>query len=55
VPLRREVHDLKTNFPDQWNLYILALDAMQRTDQQDLSSYYAIAGEKAEYILEFVC
>jgi tyrosinase len=45
VPLRREVRDLKDNYPDQWNLYILALEAMQMTDPQDESSYYAVAGK----------
>jgi tyrosinase len=45
VPLRREIRDLKDNHPDQWNLYILALSAMQMVDQGDDSSFYAVAGE----------
>jgi tyrosinase len=45
VPLRREIRDLKDNHPDQWNLYILALSAMQMVEQEDDSSYYAVAGE----------
>ena len=48
VPLRREVHDLRDNYPDQWNLYILALEAMQMTDPEDESSYYAVAGRNIE-------
>jgi hypothetical protein len=45
VPLRREIRDLKDNHPDQWNLYILALSAMQMVNQGDDSSFYAVAGE----------
>jgi tyrosinase len=48
VPLRREVHDLKDNHPDQWNLYILALNAMQMAEQQEDSSYYAVAGKRVK-------
>jgi tyrosinase len=43
VPLRREVRDLENNHPDQWNLYLLGLDALQQTDQNDPLSFYGLA------------
>ncbi|KAM7200214.1 tyrosinase [Naviculisporaceae sp. PSN 640] len=44
VPLRREIRDLQSNFPDQFNLFILGLQHFQDMDQQDPQSYYQIAG-----------
>ena len=44
VPLRREIRDLQSNFPDQWNLYLLGLQALQNVDTSDMQSYYQIAG-----------
>ncbi|ORY14554.1 hypothetical protein BCR34DRAFT_599107 [Clohesyomyces aquaticus] len=44
VPVRREIRDLQTNFPDQWNVYILGLRSFQLTDQSDPVSFYQIAG-----------
>ncbi|KAK3938775.1 hypothetical protein QBC46DRAFT_389579 [Diplogelasinospora grovesii] len=44
VPLRRELRDLQKNFPDQFNLYILGLQNLQSVTEQDLKSYYQIAG-----------
>jgi tyrosinase len=44
VPLRREIRDLQAHFPDQWTLYILGLDALQKATENDLLSYYQIAG-----------
>jgi tyrosinase len=41
--MRREVRDLKDNHPDQWNLYLLGLDALQQADQNDPLSYYGLA------------
>lgn len=43
---RREVRDLKDNFPDQWNLYLLGLDSLQKVDQYDPYSYYSLAGKQ---------
>jgi tyrosinase len=45
VPLRRELRDLQQNFPDQFNLYLLGLQAFHTTlpETNDLS-YYGIAG-----------
>ncbi|KAH9878874.1 hypothetical protein J1614_002309 [Plenodomus biglobosus] len=43
VYVRREIRDLKTNYPDQWNLYLLALESLQWTDQADPYSYYGLA------------
>lgn len=44
VGVRRELRDLKTNYPDQFTLYILGLQAlMNRPATSDLS-YYGIAG-----------
>ncbi|KAF1911531.1 hypothetical protein BDU57DRAFT_461208 [Ampelomyces quisqualis] len=44
VPVRREVRDLKENYPDQWNLYLLGLAALEWSDQNDSLSYYSLAG-----------
>ncbi|KAF2187121.1 Di-copper centre-containing protein [Zopfia rhizophila CBS 207.26] len=44
VPVRREIHDLKASYPDQWNVYILGLRAFQLADQTDPKSFYQIAG-----------
>lgn len=44
VPLRREVRDLQAHFPDQWNLYLLGLEALQGIDENNLTSYYQLAG-----------
>ncbi|KAH7357380.1 hypothetical protein BKA66DRAFT_515471 [Pyrenochaeta sp. MPI-SDFR-AT-0127] len=41
--LRLDVWDLKDNHPDQWNLYVLALESLQSTDQSDPLSYYGLA------------
>lgn len=43
VPVRREIRDLQQD-SDRWELYILALDMMQWTDQSDQSSWYGITG-----------
>lgn len=43
LPLRQEVRELEEN-TDLWTLYILGLDMMQGTDQNDLLSWYQIAG-----------
>jgi tyrosinase len=42
--LRREVRDLQAHFPDQWNLYLLGLEALQGMDENSLTSYYQLAG-----------
>ncbi|TLD32554.1 tyrosinase precursor [Venturia nashicola] len=44
VPLRREVRELQSRFPDQWNLYMLGLEAFQGMDENNITSYYQIAG-----------
>jgi tyrosinase len=41
--VRREIRDLKENYPDQWNLYLLGLGSLQWTTQSDALSYYSIA------------
>jgi tyrosinase len=45
LPLRREVRDLEANFPDQFNLFILAMSRMQRKSKDDPQSYFQITGE----------
>lgn len=45
--LRLEVRDMKANYPDQWNLYLLGLDQLHMTDQQDPLSYYGLSGKNA--------
>jgi tyrosinase len=44
VPLRREIRDLQANYPDQWNLYILGLEAFKANNETFELSYYEIAG-----------
>lgn len=44
MPLRLEIRELQKN-TEQWNLYILALDMLQYTDQSELLSWYEIAGK----------
>jgi hypothetical protein len=44
VPLRLEVRDLQQNYPDQWNLYLLGLQAFYKLDETSDLSYYGIAG-----------
>lgn len=44
VPLRREIRDLQRNFPDQFNLYVLGLQHLQGLDENQLTSFYQIAG-----------
>lgn len=43
--LRLEVRDMRTNYPDQWNLYLLGLDQLHVTSQEEPESYYGLAGE----------
>jgi hypothetical protein len=45
VPLRLELRDLEQNQPDQWNLYLLGLDAFKKLDETQDLSYYGIAGK----------
>lgn len=42
-PLRLEIRDLQKN-ADQWNLYLLGLDAFKSLDETTDLSYYGIAG-----------
>ncbi|KAF2105402.1 hypothetical protein BDV96DRAFT_655683 [Lophiotrema nucula] len=44
VPIRREVRDLKANYPDIWNVYMLGLRSFQLSEETDPKSYYQIAG-----------
>lgn len=43
VPLRLELRNLQQN-ADQWNLYLLGLDAFKKTDETSDLSYYGICG-----------
>ncbi|KAE8445423.1 hypothetical protein EG329_013436 [Mollisiaceae sp. DMI_Dod_QoI] len=43
LPLRIEIRDLQKN-ADQWNLYLLGLDAFKKLDEKSDLSYYGIAG-----------
>lgn len=38
---------MQANYPDQWNLYLLALDQMHVGDQDDPFSYYGLASESS--------
>lgn len=44
LPLRREIRDLEANFPDQFNLFVLGMRALQARPKEDPTSYYQIAG-----------
>jgi len=48
APLRPNILDMEKD-SDTWNLYILALDMMQYTDQSQLFSWYQIAGERLSH------
>jgi tyrosinase len=41
--VRREIRDLKQNYPDQWSLYMLALESLMWTSQSDPQSFYGLA------------
>ncbi|KAH8787772.1 common central domain of tyrosinase-domain-containing protein [Hyaloscypha finlandica] len=43
VPLRLEIRQLQQN-ADQWNLYILGLDAFKKMDETSDLSYYGVCG-----------
>lgn len=43
VPVRPEFRDLQQD-PDRWSLYILALDLMQYTTQDEPTSWFSITG-----------
>ncbi len=45
VPIRRELRDLQANYPDVWNVFILGMKAYQAADEQQLTSYYQVAGK----------
>jgi len=45
VHIRREIRDLKNNYPDQWALYILGLREFYNDDQASPLSFYEIAGK----------
>lgn len=44
LPLRREIRDLEAKFPDQFNLFVLGMRALQARPKEDPTSYYQIAG-----------
>jgi tyrosinase len=41
---RLEIRDLQQN-ADQWNIYLLGMQRMQAMDQNDMLSWFQIAGE----------
>jgi tyrosinase len=43
--VRREIRDLRNDYPDQWNLYLLGLATFQWTSQNDSLSYYGLASK----------
>lgn len=45
VQPRLEIRDLQQN-ADQWNMYLLGLQRFQAADQNDMLSWFQIAGEK---------
>jgi tyrosinase len=43
ILLRLEIRDLQTNYPDQFNVYLLGLQRLQQVDQADMLSYFGLA------------
>lgn len=35
---------MQANYPDQWNLYLLGLDQLHITKQEEPNSFYGLAG-----------
>ncbi|KAK4552374.1 hypothetical protein LTR86_010388 [Recurvomyces mirabilis] len=44
VQTRLEISDLAANRPQQWTLFIRAMQELQRKNESDVTSYYRIAG-----------
>ncbi|KAI0342043.1 Di-copper centre-containing protein [Trametopsis cervina] len=44
VEVRHDVQHLMDREPDVWNIYILALDRIMSMNEQDLTSYFQLAG-----------
>jgi tyrosinase len=44
VPLRLEIRQLQQN-ADQWNLYLLGLDAFKKIDEKSELLYYGVCGK----------
>lgn len=43
---------MQANYPDQWNLYLLALDQIHVADEADPFSYYGLASESSLLICQ---
>jgi tyrosinase len=41
---RLEIRNLETNFPDQFNVYLLGLQRLQQVNQTDMLSHFKLAG-----------
>jgi hypothetical protein len=41
---RRDIRDLQTQYPDQFNVLVLGLARMQAVNQSELLSYFQLAG-----------
>lgn len=50
LPVRREIREMEKN-EDLWTLYLLGLDFMQATQQEDPASWYKIMGELSHLTL----
>jgi tyrosinase len=52
-----EVRTLQSQFPDQWNLYLLGLQAWYQQDETSDLSFYGVAGKlfahSSYYLLTF--
>lgn len=51
LPVRREIREMEKD-QDLWTLYLLGLDFMQATQQEDPASWYKIMGELSYLTLE---
>ena len=49
TPVRKEIRELQQD-AEAWTLYLLGLDSMQFTDQNDPLSWYKIAGRSASEV-----
>ena len=47
--IRREIRDLKVNYPKQFDLYLLGLEKFQQVEESKPLSYFEISGMYCKY------
>lgn len=48
LPVRREIREMEID-QDLWTLYLLGLDLMQATQQEDPTSWYKVMGKLVQF------